>query len=189
MSCNQVKMRWLWLPWRTCCVQGGLPCSAALRPWKRSCDPSQAWKDTLLVTYCTNGGFHHGPDEERSSGTHPCRRARDPQRAARRQNGPPGKETLIMKRFACVALTSLVLMSAEYVCAAGADLFAPSWRAGKGLDAERALPLTPFYASPALQTPAPPGTLVRAEPATDYTLPPGVTATRILYHTRTADNN
>ncbi len=93
-----------------------------------------------------------------------------------------------MKRFVCVALTSLVLMSAEYAGAEGADLFAPSWRAGKGMDAERALPLTPFYASPALQTPAPPGTLVRAEPATDYTLPPGVTATRILYHTRTADN-
>ena len=94
-----------------------------------------------------------------------------------------------MKRFVCVALTSLVLMSAEYVCAEGADLFAPSWSAGKGMDVERALPLTPFYASPALQTPAQPGTLVRAEPATDYTLPPGVTATRILYHTRTADNN
>src|SRR5467141_423062 len=43
MSCNQVKMRWWWLPWCTCCVQGGLPCAAALRPWNRSCDPSPAW--------------------------------------------------------------------------------------------------------------------------------------------------
>ena len=94
-----------------------------------------------------------------------------------------------MKRCVCVALMSLVLMSAKYAGAEGADLFAPSWRADKGMDAERALPLTPFYASPALQTPAPPGTLVRTEPATAYTLPPGVMATRILYHTRTADNS
>src|SRR6202040_1152130 len=31
-----------------------------------------------------------------------------------------------------------------------------------------------------------PGTLVRSELVTDYDLPPGITATRILYHTRTA---
>src|SRR6266851_5055169 len=43
MSCNQAKMRWWWLPWCTCCVQGGLPCAAALRPWNRSCDPSPVW--------------------------------------------------------------------------------------------------------------------------------------------------
>src|SRR5262252_5235738 len=45
MLCNQMKMqmRWWWLPWCTCCVQAGLPCSAALRTWNRSCDPSHAW--------------------------------------------------------------------------------------------------------------------------------------------------
>src|SRR5262249_4163994 len=122
-------------------------------------------------------------------GEYPARSLWHEHGAVRWQYAPPVKETLIMKRFVCVALTSLVLMSAKYACVEGADLFASSWRAGKGMDAERALPLTPFYASPALRTPAPPGTLVRAEPATDYTLPPGVTATRILYHTRTADNN
>jgi pimeloyl-ACP methyl ester carboxylesterase len=50
------------------------------------------------------------------------------------------------------------------------------------------LPVTPFYRTPAAETPDKPGTLVRAEPATDFALPPGVTATRILYHTRTANN-
>jgi len=70
----------------------------------------------------------------------------------------------------------------------GADLFAPSAQVGKELDAERALPVTPFYKTSAAATPDKPGTLVRAEPATDFALPPGVTATRILYHTRTANN-
>jgi len=70
----------------------------------------------------------------------------------------------------------------------GANLFAPSLHAGREIDAERALPITPFYRSPTPTATAPPGTLVRAEPATDFTLPPGVTATRILYHTQTADN-
>ena len=58
---------------------------------------------------------------------------------------------------------------------------------GKEVDAERALPMTPFYTSEGLKTEAEPGTLIRSEPATDYALPPGVTATRILYHTRTAN--
>lgn len=69
----------------------------------------------------------------------------------------------------------------------GANLFAPSRQVGKELDAERALPMTPFYTSEGLKTEAEPGTLIRSEPATDYALPPGVTATRILYHTRTAN--
>jgi len=70
----------------------------------------------------------------------------------------------------------------------GANLFAPSLQAGKELDAERALPITPFYRTPTAETSDEPGTLVRAEPATDFALPSGVTATRILYHTRTANN-
>ena len=77
---------------------------------------------------------------------------------------------------------------AQHPLGVGADLFAPSSRAGKELDAERALPLTSFYATGGLETPAEPGTLVRSEQATDYALPPGITATRILYHTRTANN-
>ena len=67
----------------------------------------------------------------------------------------------------------------------GANLFVPSLQAGKETDAERALPITPFYREQAFGT-AKPGTLVRSEPATDFALPPGIRAIRILYHTRTA---
>jgi alpha-beta hydrolase superfamily lysophospholipase len=69
----------------------------------------------------------------------------------------------------------------------GANLFAPSVQVGRQIDTERALPITPFYTtSPGSAGEA--GSLVRAEPATDLVLPAGVTATRILYHTRTAGN-
>lgn len=77
---------------------------------------------------------------------------------------------------------------AQQPTAVGANLFAPSYQVGREIDAERALPVTSFYRTPAPNMTAKPGTLVRAEPATGYFLPPGVTATRILYHTRTADN-
>jgi pimeloyl-ACP methyl ester carboxylesterase len=77
---------------------------------------------------------------------------------------------------------------AEQSMAGGANLFVPSLQAGKEIDAERALPLTPFYKEPAFGTTAKPGTLVRSAPATDFALPPGIRATRILYHTRTASN-
>ena len=70
----------------------------------------------------------------------------------------------------------------------GAHLFAPSYQIGKEVDAERALPIPPFYATVVPEGPDTPGTLVRAEPATDFSLPSGVTATRILYHTRTAND-
>ena len=66
-------------------------------------------------------------------------------------------------------------------------MFVPSLQAGKETDAERALPITPFYREQAFGT-AKPGTLVRSEPATDFALPPGIRAIRILYHTRTASN-
>jgi pimeloyl-ACP methyl ester carboxylesterase len=59
---------------------------------------------------------------------------------------------------------------------------------GKGIDVERALPNTAFYETVAVELPAEPGTLVRAMAALDYALPPGVTATRIIYHTRNANN-
>src|SRR3984957_1424524 len=75
---------------------------------------------------------------------------------------------------------------AQQPSAVGADLFAPSLQAGKTVDAERALPITSFYSRMELKSGAKPGTLVRSEPATDYDLPPGITATRILYYTRTA---
>jgi pimeloyl-ACP methyl ester carboxylesterase len=75
---------------------------------------------------------------------------------------------------------------AQQTLTGGADLFALSRRSGKDVDAERALPITTFYEEGELNVPAEPGTLVRSESATDYALPPGITATRILYHTRTA---
>ena len=77
---------------------------------------------------------------------------------------------------------------AQQPVASGANLFAPSSLAGKAIDAERALPITPFYETAGLERSAKPGTLVREELAIDFALPPGITATRILYHTRTASN-
>jgi pimeloyl-ACP methyl ester carboxylesterase len=68
----------------------------------------------------------------------------------------------------------------------GANLFAPSLEAGRTMDAARALPFPPFYRGASPSPPEKPGTLVRAQSATDYELPPGVTATRIVYHTQTA---
>src|ERR1700732_4445452 len=76
----------------------------------------------------------------------------------------------------------------QQTLAGGADLFAPSSTAGKAADAQRNLPITAFYGTEGAKITAEAGTLVRSEPALDFVLPPGVTATRILYHTRTADN-
>lgn len=77
---------------------------------------------------------------------------------------------------------------ARQQAAGGANLFSPSLQVGRQIDAERSLPITRFYTAPTLKATDVPGTLVRAEPAPDYALPPGITATRILYHTRTANN-
>jgi pimeloyl-ACP methyl ester carboxylesterase len=92
----------------------------------------------------------------------------------------------------CVIFVAAVFLPgalpARQVSLGGANLFAPSSQAGKEIDSERALSLTPFYATEGLKTDAAAGTLVRSEPATDFALPPGVSATRILYHTRTASN-
>jgi alpha-beta hydrolase superfamily lysophospholipase len=99
------------------------------------------------------------------------------------------------RRFGRMAIALLLLtgsrtgaVQAQETLAAGADLFATSSKAGKEIDANRALPITSFYASEGLKRAGEPGTLVRSEPATEYALPPGITATRILYHTRTAGN-
>jgi hypothetical protein len=67
----------------------------------------------------------------------------------------------------------------------GASLFAATEQAGRTTDSERALAVTAFYSAVTSKASHEPGTLVRAEAATDLTLPPGVAATRILYHTRT----
>jgi acetyl esterase/lipase len=70
----------------------------------------------------------------------------------------------------------------------GPKLFAPSREIGREFDAARAIFPSPFYRVPATEASAAPGKLVRAEPAKDFSLPPGVSAIRILYGTRTASN-
>jgi len=94
----------------------------------------------------------------------------------------------LLSRSALIAITLWAGSTfAQQPTVGGANLFVPSLQAGKETDAERALPITPFYREQAFGT-AEAGTLVRSEPATDFALPPGIKAIRILYHTRTASN-
>jgi pimeloyl-ACP methyl ester carboxylesterase len=66
-----------------------------------------------------------------------------------------------------------------------ADEVLPKSRAAAlALEAQDALPLTPFYEPPQPLVPAEPGTLIRAEPFVGYRLPDGAHAVRILYHSR-----
>jgi alpha-beta hydrolase superfamily lysophospholipase len=95
---------------------------------------------------------------------------------------------LLLNASVLIALALCAAVTFAQQSAVGANLFAPSVQAGKEIDAERALPTTLFYRPPTSGTTAKPGTLVRAEPATDFVLPPGIRATRILYHTRTASS-
>ena len=106
----------------------------------------------------------------------------------------PGREPLVTGLDVLLRITSALIALglwsgatlAQEPLAGGADLFAPSYRAGKEIDAGRALVITPFYENGDRKIQAEAGTLVRSEPAIDFALPPGITATRILYHTRTA---
>jgi len=50
----------------------------------------------------------------------------------------------------------------------------------------RTLPLTRFYDTPNPLPAGKPGDLIRSEPFEEYALPPGVSAVRILYHSRSA---
>jgi pimeloyl-ACP methyl ester carboxylesterase len=50
----------------------------------------------------------------------------------------------------------------------------------------RTLPLTRFYDTPSPFPAGKPGELIRSEPFEEYALPPGVSAVRILYHSRSA---
>jgi pimeloyl-ACP methyl ester carboxylesterase len=50
----------------------------------------------------------------------------------------------------------------------------------------RTLPLTSFYDTPNPLPAGKPGELIRSEPFEEYALPPGVSAVRILYHSRSA---
>jgi alpha-beta hydrolase superfamily lysophospholipase len=66
------------------------------------------------------------------------------------------------------------------------DFYLPrSVAEAKAMEAADALPLTSFYTPPKPLPAAAPGTLIRSESFDGYTLPPGASAVRILYHTRT----
>src|ERR1700676_503151 len=84
-----------------------------------------------------------------------------------------------------VVIVGLAVLIGRQASADGANLFATSWTEGRRIDAERALPPTTFYESPLPVAPKNAGSLIRSEVAQEYSLPPGVTATRILYYTRT----
>src|SRR3984957_180907 len=84
-----------------------------------------------------------------------------------------------------VVIVGLAVLIGRQASADRANLFATSWTEGKRIDAERALPPTTFYESPLPVVPKNAGSLIRSEVAQEYSLPPGVTATRILYYTRT----
>src|SRR6202045_496345 len=89
----------------------------------------------------------------------------------------------VLGRMLTVALAVFVCRQSS---ADGTNLFATTWSEGKQMDADRALPPTSFYESPSRAAGGDPGSLIRSEPAQEYSLPAGVTATRILYHTRTS---
>jgi len=56
------------------------------------------------------------------------------------------------------------------------------------LESADALPATDFYSSPTELATAKPGDLLRKEIFSDYALPAGTVATRILYHSLDAQN-
>lgn len=61
---------------------------------------------------------------------------------------------------------------------------------GLKLEADQALPITPFYTDTApANAPSWPGALIRAEKVTDYAIPAGMTAWRILYHSLDAERH
>jgi alpha-beta hydrolase superfamily lysophospholipase len=66
----------------------------------------------------------------------------------------------------------------------GDDSMPTTRAAALALEAKDALPLTRFYDPPSPLPVAAAGTLIRSEPFTGYSLPPGASAVRILYHSR-----
>lgn len=86
--------------------------------------------------------------------------------------------------FGAAAIATLSLLAVEI---AVADDTLPTSRAqALAMEAEDALPLTRFYDPPPLGKRTP-GALIRSEPYTGYSLPPGAHAVRILYVSRALD--
>lgn len=86
-----------------------------------------------------------------------------------------------MSKAVPVLIAALCLLLA--ITATADDLLPKSRAQALTMEAEDALPLTPFYDPPALGERAP-GTLIRSEPFDGYSLPPGAHAVRILYVSR-----
>ena len=83
-----------------------------------------------------------------------------------------------------VLIATLSLLAAAV---ATADDVMPKSRAeALAMESQDALPLTPFYDPPPLDGRTP-GTLIRSEAFTGYSLPPGARAVRILYVSRALD--
>src|ERR1700722_20264531 len=91
-----------------------------------------------------------------------------------------------MKLLGRAAMACVSAFLCQRTLADRADLIAASWSEGKRADADRALPPTPFFEYASTSGPSVPGSLIRSEVAHEYELPAGVTAIRILYHTRTS---
>ena len=79
-------------------------------------------------------------------------------------------------------LLSIALLTLSSVAFADDEL--PKWAEAIALEAKDALPLTRFYDPPRPLAAAAPGTLIRAERFSGYSLPEGASAVRILYHSR-----
>src|SRR5580698_2987318 len=84
-------------------------------------------------------------------------------------------------------IATMALMIAGLAGAAAGQALPKSPAEALKWEAADALPLTPFYDTPADLAASKPGDLLRAEPADGYTLPAGAKAVRFLYHSRDAD--
>ncbi|WP_227672415.1 lipase family protein [Komagataeibacter sp. FXV3] len=88
--------------------------------------------------------------------------------------------------LACATIASLSTATIGLVSGARADDQLPETvPKATALEAADLLPITPFYTTPG-KGEVYPGALIRFEKATDYTLPPHVSAYRILYHSLSA---
>ncbi len=83
-------------------------------------------------------------------------------------------------------LTVALFTFCAFTCVADEPGLPKSLDEAVRMEAADALPLTDFYATPALAS-SKPGALLRQEPGTGYALPQGATAVRILYHSLSAD--
>jgi len=82
------------------------------------------------------------------------------------------------------AVLTIYLLAATYIGTASA--VAQTLPRATKPEIRRTLSLTSFYDTPNPLPPGKPGDLIRSQPFEEYALPPGVSAVRILYHSRSA---